>query len=199
MNNHQMIPDEEQKNVMLSSHQVVVILSGLIVTIVIAFGLGYYIGQREQLVEYTSLVTKQTLADQIYCSLYKKPTSALTISAEDRLATISDIVEDQQLTLTVPEENSLRQFSAIIAGFPDHKKESANMMVQRWQERGVRLAVKERKGKNSKGVTRIWYQVVLEPMSHEETVKNIVATIQQQEHIKKITIQEFDATKGDCA
>lgn len=83
---------------------------------------------------------------------------------------------------------TVKQYYAPLAGFGS--AERAYAFADRCGKKNIKVAVKKKPSRSSKGRTHYWYQVVTHPYDDKQTLVAVIDTIKQAEHIRDIRILE---------
>lgn len=179
---------------------------------------GYFLGQRTILEQFATRLEQDSLSDKIYsslCTLYEVDNEA-EVTDTDASSEGEDVQSDtdqEQKTeehLLVDQTGALsgvkvaqegvspvksvvtdakkKSYYAPLAGFGS--AEHAYAFAQRCTKKNIKVVVKKKPSKSSKGRTHYWYQVVTHPYDDKKTLMGAIDTIKRAEHIRDIQILE---------
>ncbi|MFI5332798.1 MAG: SPOR domain-containing protein [Candidatus Babeliales bacterium] len=107
----------------------------------------------------------------------QNPVSSVTAQAEQK---------DSERTKSVGKK--VKHYYAPLAGFGS--AEHAYAFADRCGKKNIKVTVKKKPSRSSKGRTHYWYQVVTQPYDDKQALVAVVDTIKRAEHIKDIRIRE---------
>jgi hypothetical protein len=179
---------------------------------------GYFLGQRTVLEQFATRLEQDSLSDKIYsslCTLYEVDNEAEVNdndsdnAAEGEETTIDSSVEItesegddssngqkqvQQPAVQVAESaaqapvKETKKYYAPLAGFGS--AEHAYAFANRCNKKNIKVVVKKKPSKSSKGRTHYWYQVVTNPYDDKQVLATAVDTIKRAEHLRDVRILE---------
>ncbi len=153
-------------------YQITGLIAALLMLYVITFLAGYFWGKKSALEEFAEQIKNESFSDKVYaslCALYDQPTdsaasqiAAPAIDGESQGEIINDQNEQQQ-----EKEKVAGSFVAQLIGYGTEKQ--AQIYVKALERRGIPAELVTRTSVTARGKKRVWYQVVTQPASYEET------------------------------
>lgn len=206
--NSQENTDKNEQGLFITNRHASWAVSLVIIWSFFVFISGYFLGQRVVLEQFATRLEQDSLSDKIYsslCTLYEVDNEAEvndndTASegeetgeqAEDAQPTEQAV---QQVVVHVAEqskpaeiEKKTKHYYAPLAGFGS--AEHAYAFADRCTKKNIKVVVKKKPSKSSKGRIHYWYQVVTQPYDDKQALATAVNTIKRAEHIRDIRILE---------
>lgn len=187
--------------------------AGIVLVILCSFILGYLLGQRKYVLDIQDETQKTAFEDEVKYSLYSsyrslpdrgefEEANGETSQLEENLIPVQEIIaaesaseksndfanEDTESAFVESEIQPGISYMAELFGCSNLS--TAKKFVDRVKKMGFETEVKTRTSKNSKGKTKIWYQVVTKDYSNKAELLAAVEKIQLVEKIQKVKILE---------
>lgn len=153
------------------------LIAALLVLYVVTFLAGYFWGKKSALEEFAEQIKNESFTDKVYASLCALYDQSGDINNNQHAAQSSNGSEPEegvtQALLTSLEESedkdatSAAQFVAQLIGYGTQRQ--AQLYAQSLERRGIAVTVVERTSVSARGKKRVWYQVVTQPASYEDT------------------------------
>ena len=191
------------------NRQLSIVIAGLLFLFFGFFIVGYFLGKRSAVEQFTQNMYQESLSDQTYTSIVitndiQKPDSSSPINTDTRENEKNVINQDSitspivildnnenENTGLLQEENIFPkiQFYAQLIGFGTEK--AAQKFVQKLALKNIETFVKKRSSKTTKGKTIYWYQVVTPPYDNKETLTALVNRLAKEERLSGIYIGSY--------
>jgi hypothetical protein len=158
------------------------------------FMVGYFLGKKKMVEQFTTKVQQEAVADQIYTTMVT--TAPFT---QEQLTTNTTFVQDnvfsaelvsnnvEQENTDVVEKTSEQLYYAQLIGFGTEK--AAQGFVKKLAAKNIETEIKRRVSKTAKGHTSYWYQVVTAPYADKNDLSAVVDKIVKEENIKGACIR----------
>ncbi|MBY0110195.1 MAG: hypothetical protein K2X90_03735 [Candidatus Babeliaceae bacterium] len=163
------------KKIVVEMHhsQATALIAIMLVLFAVNFLVGYFWGKKSALEEFAEQIKNESFSDKVYaslCALYEQPTDA---ESNTVAAPLADSVEepsqgDSDDNEIVPAKNT-SLFVAQLIGYGTEKQ--AQLYVKALGQRGIPAEVVKRTSITAGGKKRVWYQVVSQAASYENTQK----------------------------
>lgn len=174
----------------LAAHHIGWILSVVILINVGSFAIGYFWGKAVGAQEWSTTISRDAFADQIYNSLC---IASVGDMQEDENQEIAENEDEQEVagqpeTEVAPELGieMKTQYYAQLAGFSSLRP--AEAFVTRLNKKQIPVLIKERTSKGAKGRLVTWYQVVTEPYEDQDALNSVVAILKKEEKLHDVRI-----------
>jgi hypothetical protein len=152
-------------------YQITGLIAAMLMLYVVTFLAGYFWGKKSALEEFAEQIKNESFSDKVYaslCALYDQPADAGTNQTQaqsvDELPQGESIINGQEQE---EKEKPTGVFVAQLIGYGTEKQ--AQLYVKALERRGIAADVVTRTSATSRGKKRVWYQVVTQPASYEET------------------------------
>lgn len=183
--------------VVISSQHTSWVLVVLVLLNAGSFAIGYFWGKRTGAQEWSTTISRDAFADQIYNSLCLASIANdddkdgdTNSQDEDDSADNSDteLVAQTGDTEAAPEQGLevKTQYYAQLAGFSSLRH--AEAFVARLNKKQIPVLIKERVSRSSKGRSVTWYQVVTEPYEDQDALNSVVAILKKEEKLHDVRI-----------
>lgn len=173
--------------------------------VVIIFLSGYFLGKRVGFEKISQKMEHESLADQIYASLYScydsngADESDPVVEKQEELSheekKVSLLEEKSFESMDVPEERmndtdtvqvGAPLYFAQLIGYGSYRQ--AEAFASRWIKKGIMLEVVKRSSKSAKGNVRYWYQVITPEYQSKIELEQWVNRISHQEKLHDVHI-----------
>lgn len=205
--------------IIITKRQASIVTASFFVFLLSVFIVGYFLGKKSVLEDFSTKVTEESLNNQIDYLLTSQALESSDSENQKQQDSDQDILNDvdsvdikkfaqdkkQQIVDKQSHDNDQNEKQS------DHKKEkiktdqsetkfyaqlvgfgtkrAALAFAARLKERDVSVVIKTRVSKTAKGKKRTWYQAVTPIMSDEKEFKKVIAKIQRLEHIRSSDIK----------
>jgi hypothetical protein len=174
---------------------------------------GYFLGQRVVLEQFTTRLEQDSLSDKIYsslCTLYEvdnegevtdsdggnggegedvgTPEEEIKPEQEVKEPVSTDVRVAQAIDAKKRVEATVPHYYAPLAGFSS--AEHAYAFAHRCAQKNIKVLVKKKPSRSTKGRIHYWYQVVTQPYEDKKALAQVVDTIKRTEHIRDISIKK---------
>jgi hypothetical protein len=186
------------------NRQLSIVVAGLLFLFFSCFMIGYFIGKRSVVEQFTQKMCQESFSDQIYTAVVAShdlnnqdadQSTGITVHNTDVINTSnivthnSHIVDNnnneqitqQQQEHVTQEAINTTQFYAQLIGFGTEK--AAQKFVQKLALKDIETCVKKRISKTAKGRTIYWYQVVTPPCDDKEVLTTLVNRLTKEEKL----------------
>lgn len=209
----------DEGQIIVTKRQASMITASFFVFALSVFIVGYFLGKRSVLEDFSAQVTQDSLNNQIDYLLTSQAVQSADdsdISSSDQKdendnilddvsqANIKDFSRDSNVDQHETKEDLQSKSSEPVPAQESKPKKHKQMYAQlvgfgtkraalafaaRLKEKDVHVIIKTRTSKTAKGKKRTWYQAVTPIMSDEKEFKKVIAKIQRLEHIRSSDIK----------
>ena len=167
------------------------VLASVILFNVCSFAIGYFWGKRAGAQEWSTAISRDAFADQIYNSLCLAAVGDDLEKDDDpdgQENADTEVVAQPGDAEVAPEMGleMKTQYYAQLAGFSSLR--NAEAFVARLNKKQIHALIKERVSKSSKGRSVTWYQVVTEPYEDQDALNSVVAILKKEEKLHDVRI-----------
>ncbi len=154
----------------LYHYQVTALIAIIFMLYLVTFLAGYFWGKKSALEEFAEQIKNESFSDKVYaslCALYEQQGDTGTSAA---IIPLGDSVEEPSQGDSgnnEPQEKALGAFVAQLIGYGTEKQ--AQLYVKALERRGISAEVVTRTSMTARGKKRVWYQVISQAASYEET------------------------------
>lgn len=178
-------------------------MAGIIVMGIFIFIAGYFWGKKSFTEDIMNDVMQESLADQVYSSLYYADTPSPSVEQQDIEEEQEIQADDLMDELALPEEKNNDSNSSVTVSEPLCNKYvvelisfSSHKAAQAFVEKTARhynwiFIIKERKSITKKGKTILWYQVISEPFALIEEAQKFAKEASQKLHISGYQVVNY--------
>jgi len=201
---HSCSDNDHKDKLILDSRQTAWVVSALLLLFFFVFMVGYFLGKRQSVEQFSHALDQESISDKIYSSLYASyegktgiervdPTinsdttginQSHTTDAAQLIASSSD-EEVVQAPFTAQPQATVTYYAPLI-GFGSQK--AACAYVQRLLDRGFPVELKTRTSKTAKGRIIHWYQVVTTAFTSRDELEKFIDLLEKREHLTHIKI-----------
>jgi len=164
------------------------VLASVILLNVGSFAIGYFWGKRTGAQEWSTAISRDAFADQIYNSLCLASVGE-DVEKDEEVDNQDNETTAQAGESEVTPEMGLEmktQHYAQLAGFSSLR--NAEAFVVRLNKKHIPVLIKERVSRSAKGRSVKWYQVVTEPYEDQDALNSVVAILKKEEKLHDVRI-----------
>lgn len=153
------------------------LIAALLILYVVTFLAGYFWGKKSALEEFAEQIKNESFTDQVYaslCALYDQPggfSNNAHTAHDTNGGEPEECVSNSLLTSLEESEDkdatSAAHFVAQLIGYGTQRQ--AQLYAQSLEKRGIAATVVARTSVSARGKKRVWYQVVTQPASYDDT------------------------------
>jgi hypothetical protein len=158
-------------------YQITGLIAAILMLYVITFLAGYFWGKKSALEEFAEQIKNESFSDKVYaslCAMYEQPTEAAPAQPVDEApqgqACGPELEEKEKMAgseAESPTGSAVGNFVAQLIGYGTEKQ--AQFYQKALERRGITAEVVTRTSSTARGKKRVWYQVVTQPASYQET------------------------------
>lgn len=212
--------DNNTDKIIITKRQASILTASMLLLCLSVFIVGYFIGKRSVIEDFSTKVAEDSLNDQIdYLLTSQALQQENNETKQEDAFKLDDVVnqiqkEENSLKTEEKQHIQIKKEQEIPASkvqqekMPDAKpyaayaqligfgnKKTALYFAARLKRHGIEVQIKTRISKTSKGIRKTWYQAVTQVIGDKKDLYAVVDKIKRLEHIRDIDIKIIDAQK----
>lgn len=171
-------------------YQLTGLITGLMLLFVVTFLAGYFWGKKSALEEFAEQIKNESFSDKVYaslCALYDQPAD---VAGQNGSGSVDEVQQGESISEQIEQQEKEKPagtFVAQLIGYGTEKQ--AQTYVKALERRGIAAQTVTRTSVSSAGKKRVWYQVVTQPATYEET-KQLAERLSIEDRLAGVSLVE---------